>query len=225
MVDPASGMTLEEARVKIPITCAKCHNAIYEIYKDSVHGDALLAHGNTDTPTCIDCHSVHNISDPTTSEFRLRSPEMCANCHTNQTLMDKYGLSTDVLTSYVADFHGTTVTIFEKTEPDQITNKPVCYDCHGIHDIAATDDPGKGIHIKQNMLKVCQKCHPDATTNFPDSWMSHYSAKPDKAPLVFYINAFYYYFLIPVVLGGMAFFVLTDIIRKLINRRKGAKQA
>ncbi len=53
--------------------------------------------------------------------------------------MDKYGISTQVLNTYVADFHGTTVTLFEKQSPDAQTNKPVCYDCHGVHDIAATD--------------------------------------------------------------------------------------
>ena len=78
-------------------------------------------------PTCIDCHGVHNIGDPTTAEFRLKSPEMCAKCHTDPAIMDKYGISTQVLNTYVADFHGTTVTLFEKQSPDAETNKPVCY--------------------------------------------------------------------------------------------------
>ena len=33
-------------------------------YRESVHGDALV-HGNPDVPTCIDCHGVHDIPDPT----------------------------------------------------------------------------------------------------------------------------------------------------------------
>ena len=33
-------------------------------------------------------------------------------------IMDKYGISTQVLNTYVADFHGTTVTLFEKQSPD-----------------------------------------------------------------------------------------------------------
>ena len=42
----------------------------------------------------------------------------------------------EVLNTYVADFHGTTVVLFDKTFPDQPTNKPVCTDCHGFHDVA-----------------------------------------------------------------------------------------
>jgi hypothetical protein len=136
--------------------------------------------------------------------------------------MDKYGLSTNVLSSYIADFHGTTVTLFEKVEPDQLTNKPVCYDCHGIHDIRASDDPEKGLQIKENVLVACQRCHPDATANFPDSWLSHYIPSRDKAPLVYYVNLVYQ-ILIPLVLGAMGVFVLSDIYRKI--RTRGRKPA
>ena len=53
--------------------------------------------------------------------------------------MQKYGISTEVFNTYVADFHGTTVTLFERQHPDQPTNKAVCTDCHGVHDIQARD--------------------------------------------------------------------------------------
>ena len=46
--------------------------------------------------------------------FRLQSPEMCGKCHADKELMQKYGISTDVFDTYVADFHGTTVAIFKK---------------------------------------------------------------------------------------------------------------
>jgi len=194
--------------------CAQCHNGIYEEYKDSVHGSALLNEGNQDVPGCIDCHGVHTINDPTTAEFRNSSVYMCANCHSDETIMSKYGLSTDVLETYVADFHGTTVTIFDKTEPGQITNKAVCYDCHGIHNILSVNDPNKGLSVKENMLGACQNCHPDATTNFPDSWLSHYRPDKEKFPIVFYVDLFYK-ILIPTVLGGMAIFVLADMYHRL----------
>ncbi len=115
----------DQPRSRIPQTCAQCHNEIFKQYADSVHGSAVLNDGNADTPTCIDCHGVHNIGNPETNAFRLKSPELCAKCHTNKTLMDKYHLSTDVLNTYVADFHGTTVELFEKQSPDAATNKPV----------------------------------------------------------------------------------------------------
>ncbi len=203
----------------VPQTCARCHSAIYNQYKSSVHGSVLMGGGITDTPTCTDCHGVHNIQDPTTVAFRVSTPELCARCHTNAELMGKYGISTDVLNTYLADFHGTTVTLFERTAPGQQTNKPVCTDCHGIHDIKRADDPDKGLHIKANLLQTCQRCHPDAAPNFPDSWLSHYIPSPEKNSLVYYVNVFYKFF-VPSVLIGMAGFVAADAGRRVLDRRK-----
>ena len=224
LTHPDTRQLLPRAHVQIPQTCARCHSEIYDQYKKSVHGAALLENINPDVPACIDCHGVHNIPDPTTAAFRLRSPELCAKCHTDPTRMSKYGISTQVLNTYLADFHGTTVTLFEKQTPDQVTNKPVCFDCHGIHDIARPDDPQKGLQVKENLLQTCQKCHPDATPNFPDAWLSHYDPSPDKNPLVYYVNLFYKIF-IPSVIGGMALFVASDIGRRLIKRGKGAARS
>jgi hypothetical protein len=124
--------------------------------------------------------------------------------------MAEYELSTDVLETYVADFHGTTVTLFEKQTPDAETNKPVCFDCHGVHDIKRTDDPAKGLQVRENLQSRCQVCHPDATAEFPDAWMSHYEPSVDKHPLVFAVDLFYKIF-IPLVLGGMGLLVVLDM--------------
>jgi predicted CXXCH cytochrome family protein len=224
LTDKDTGALLDYARLHIPETCAQCHSAIYDKYKESVHGKALTQEGNLDVPTCIDCHGVHNIQNPETVTFRNSTPFLCAKCHTNNALMHKYGISTNVLNTYVADFHGTTVVLFDKTYPDQPTNKPVCTDCHGIHDIADVNDPANGLAIRENLLVRCQKCHPDATTNFPDSWMSHYIPSPDEYPVVYYVNLFYKFF-IPAVLGPMALLVLMDFGRATINRFKKSKSA
>ena len=218
-VDNTTGETLPEARVIIPQTCSQCHYEIYQTYQDSVHGSALLDEGNPDVPTCIDCHGVHNIEDPTTTAFRLSSPQLCAECHTDPARMAKYGISTDVLNTYVADFHGTTVTIFQHQNPEAETNKPVCYDCHGVHDIKRADDPEKGLHVKDNLLITCQKCHPDAAENFPTAWLSHYIPSPENYPLVYYVDLFYKIF-IPTVVGGMGLLVLMDVSRTMINRSR-----
>lgn len=220
--DTETHVLLPDARLSIPETCAKCHNAIYQKYRTSVHGAALIEESNTDVPTCIDCHGVHNIGNPTTAAFRLKSPELCASCHTNPAIMDKYGISTDVLNTYVSDFHGTTVTLFEKQSPDAPTNKPVCYDCHGIHDISRVDDPKTGIEMQQNLLVRCKVCHPDATSNFPSAWMSHYIPSPEHYSLVYYVNLFYKFF-IPLVLGGMVALVGLDVGHSVYVRTRRNK--
>jgi len=223
LTDPQTDALLSDVRTWIPQTCAKCHSAIYDKYLTSVHGSALEGEGNPDVPTCIDCHGVHNIPDPTTAAFRLKSPQLCARCHTDEKLMAKYGISTKVLNTYVADFHGTTVTLFEKQSPDAVTNKPVCFDCHGVHDIQRVDDPKKGLSLRQNLLVRCQRCHPNATADFPEAWLSHYIPSPQHYPLVYTVNLFYKLF-IPGTLGGMAVIVALDAswrIRSRLRRRKG----
>jgi nitrate/TMAO reductase-like tetraheme cytochrome c subunit len=222
VITDSTGVLLPAARLSIPEICARCHSAIYDDYIQSVHGAALTQQGNTDVPTCIDCHGVHNIVNPTTTAFRLQSPQICAKCHTNPAIMNKYGISTQVLNTYVADFHGTTVTLFEKQSPDQATNKPVCFDCHGVHDIKRVDDPVYGLQMKHNLLLACQRCHPDANLNFPDAWMSHYIPSPSHFPVVYYVNLFYKFF-IPGVIGSMGIYVISDIVRRLLNRSRGVK--
>ncbi len=202
-----------DSRPEISRTCGQCHSAIFTIYSQSIHGAALLDEGNPDVPTCIDCHGVHNIQDPTTNLFRLRSPLLCANCHANEELMSKYGISTNVFDSYVSDFHGTTVTLFEREDPNAEVNKAVCYDCHGVHDIKAPTDAQSSV-LRENLLQTCRKCHPDATADFASAWMGHYAPSPDRYPLVFFVDQFYKFF-IPAVVGFMVFVILTDIYRRI----------
>jgi predicted CXXCH cytochrome family protein len=218
-----SGNVVFIEKAKIAQTCARCHSTIYNQYASSVHGAAAIGENNPDVPVCTTCHGVHEISDPTTNKFRLASPKLCANCHSDKKMMAKYNLSTDVYNTYVADFHGTTVTLFQKDSPDQLTNKAVCYDCHGVHNIVNPKDPKNGLEMKQNMLKACQKCHPDANISFPNSWLSHYIPTADRNPLVYYVNLFYKFF-IPGVLIPMGIFVLSDVflqIRRKFNKQNG----
>lgn len=196
----------------IPQLCGECHSQIFELYKTSVHGGDLLEEGNPDTPTCTDCHGVHKIGGPSQEGFHLYSPLICANCHTDETLTKKYGLNPNVYETYISDFHGTTVTLFEKIAPDQQTNKPVCIDCHGVHDIRRTDDPQSTV-IRANLLDTCQRCHPNAKEDFPNAWLGHYSPSWEKTPVVSGVNLFYQ-ILIPVAVVGMLAFVIPDSLRR-----------
>jgi len=87
-----------------------------------------------------------------------------------------------------------------------------------VHDMRSVDDPESSV-IKANLLKTCQKCHPDATANFPTSWISHYRPDPTHAPLVFFVNLFYLIF-IPAVLAVMIVFVATDARKRIASRRE-----
>lgn len=200
-------------------TCKQCHSGIHEQFINSVHGKALYA-GNEDVPACIYCHPAHTAEDPRTVDFRLRSPEICASCHADKELMAKYGISTEVFDTYVADFHGTTVMLFEKTHPDQPTNKAVCIDCHGVHNIANTADE---LALKENLVIRCQECHPDATTNFASSWLGHYTPTWENYPLLTAITWFYR-ILIPGMLAFFLLYIALDAQRRIRNRRAARKE-
>lgn len=206
-----------ESLTSVPQTCERCHLQIFAEYSQSVHGSALIGEGNPDVPTCIDCHGVHNVSGPSETGFHLFSPQLCAECHADQELMGKYGISTNVFNSYVSDFHGTTV-IFEQQFEGQETNKPVCIDCHGVHIMKMVDDAESQV-IRENLLVTCQRCHPDASSNFTDSWLGHYEPDLNRFPAVYLVDLFYRIF-IPAVLGFMVLFVFGDATRRLINRRR-----
>lgn len=204
--------------------CATCHKAIYDIYKDSVHGNALLNESNTDVPSCTDCHGIHNISDPRTALFRANSPDLCSTCHSDAKLMSTYGISANVTKTYMSDFHGTSVRLTKEAQakdPNITTYKAVCYDCHGIHDIKKVSDPNSSV-VKENLVKTCQKCHPNADANFPAAWTSHYIPDRTKWPLVYLVDLFYKIF-VPTVLGGMIAFIGLDLAHALIVKRKSGR--
>lgn len=204
-----------EPRSRISETCQQCHSVIFEEYAESVHGAALLAEDNPDVPTCIECHGVHKVGDPTTALFRNRSPELCAACHADVDMMNKYDISVDVFETYVDDFHGTTVAIFQTDDPNTPTDKAVCFDCHGVHNIKRVDDPNSG--IKENLLVTCQQCHPDATANFSDSWTGHHRPSLRDNPLMLLVAVFYG-MVIPGTVVFLLFLVGTDIYRQAKGR-------
>jgi hypothetical protein len=200
--------------------CEKCHSEIYNIYAKSVHGKALVDEHITDVPICVDCHNAHNIEDPRSFEHQKKIPDICGSCHGNSEIMSKYGLSTAVVKTYLQDFHGITLK-FYKQQKDSAVNtaiRPiaVCTDCHGIHDITKTTGPNANT-IKANLVKRCQKCHPGATENFPNAWVSHYEPSLKKAPLVFIINLIYKFF-IPFMITGLLLQIFLHIWRYAVNR-------
>jgi hypothetical protein len=199
--------------------CKRCHPAVYETYAKSVHGNALINEQNQDVPICIDCHTAHDIQNPMTMAYHEKIPQMCGTCHANPAVVGKYGLSTDVLKTYLEDFHGVTLGFYKKEREELY--KParpiaVCNDCHGTHNIVSTvsADPAS---VKKNLVKRCQKCHLDATEKFPSAWLFHYKPTLSKYPMIFFVNGIYRIFL-PIMWAGLILQVLLHIWRYAVNR-------
>ena len=200
---------------RIATTCSQCHSETYAVYRDSVHGHPLVDEQNGDVPTCTYCHGVHNIQQPTSS-FRLDVPELCGSCHADEELMAPYGLATDVVDTYLQDFHGVTATLARSQNPDIESFEAVCTDCHGTHNIVSASSPSSPV-MKANLTETCRQCHADATDNFPSAWLSHYRPSLSHAPMVFLVKMGYSV-LIPVMVAGLAIHVVLNLWRSAINR-------
>jgi predicted CXXCH cytochrome family protein len=204
-------------RTRISDTCARCHQGAAAAYSKSVHGRLLGTAAADDVPVCTDCHRSHDIGGPHQQKWGLSTADICGRCHASEPLMKKYGLSTAVLSTYLADFHGKTSALrqHQGTTP---TGAVVarCTDCHGVHDIEKADDPSSPV-MKSNLQKTCQKCHEDANANFPDAWLSHYEPSLTKAPVVYGVKVAYA-LLIPFMIGGLGLQILLHLWRLMVNR-------
>ncbi len=220
-VDWANPENGDVDRVAQVDACGSCHSVIADEYWQASHGQSL-ADGNEDVPTCSTCHPAHHIEDHLSAAVRLTSPELCGQCHADGALMSKYGISTDVFDTYVSDFHGTTVQIFESTHSGEATNKAVCSDCHGTHMILQPTDENSSV-MQANLTETCQRCHPDANDSFTASWMGHYRSDWEKFPLVTAVDWFYK-LLIPGVLGFLVIFVGMDAGRTWIERSRRRRE-
>ncbi len=207
-----------EPRIKISKTCAQCHKAVYSTYESSVHGQALVEDSNPDVPTCIDCHGVHSVSGPRDTEFNNQRHTICGECHNDKALMEKYGISTDVFSTYLDDFHGRTVDLFSRQDTGLTSNKAVCSDCHGIHDILRTDDPRSSVY-PDNLQDTCRRCHQDISIRFPDAWLSHYVPTYEKTPALFVVNGFYQS-VVPLLMVSFVTYVTLDVRKKRRQTRR-----
>jgi hypothetical protein len=119
--DPAS--TVYPANV--PALCAGCHSDKelmapyhiptdqYDLYKGSVHGQALLDEQNFRAPTCATCHGTHGATPPGVTEVA----NVCGNCH------------------------GATQDYFLKSAHAKGGDAaPKCVTCHGHHDVHQPND-------------------------------------------------------------------------------------
>jgi predicted CXXCH cytochrome family protein len=203
-----------DPRSRVSDTCATCHAKIAQTYIKSVHGKGVLA-GNDDMPVCTDCHHAHDIADPRKADFRLRSPQICAECHTDAKRMAKYKISTGVLRTYFSDFHGATVKL-QAAGKGEVASVALCTDCHGAHDVTKVSDPHSPV-LKGNLLATCQKCHQGAKADFPSAWLSHVEPSATRAPLVYLVKLLYSV-LIPFMIGGLALQVILHLWRIVVNR-------
>ncbi len=204
-----------QPRTRISQMCSRCHAREAAVYARSVHGRA--SETNPDVPVCTDCHRAHDIADPRDGSLARRTPELCGRCHGDAKLMARYGLSTAVIGTYLADFHGMSATL--QRREGAASGAPlaaVCTDCHGVHDIQRPEDPRSSV-MAANLQRTCARCHPGASASFPRAWLSHYEPTFERAPLVWLVQTFYR-IMIPFMVGGLVLQIALHLWRVVANR-------
>ncbi len=196
--------SMKKNKKQVIQTCAKCHDEIYDQYQKSVHGREILKEGNPDVPSCVNCHAAHKIDDPRELAFHIDSPEICAECHADEELMDKYDLRSEVYETYLDDFHGVSIQFYQKTGKVEDSGRieAVCVDCHGVHDIDRVHGEG-GVVDRVYVDRMCNRCHEKIPGGFSSAWLAHYRPSPTKYPLIFMAKMFYGFF-IPFTILGLA---------------------
>ncbi len=203
--DPTSSVN----KFNIPNTCAKCHGAIADEYKQSIHGIAVLKEGRRDAPVCTDCHGMHNILNPkdpkAPTSFANLSTQVCSPCHSSVKLSEKYGLNPNRLSTFKDSYHGLAL-------QGGATTVANCASCHSAHNIKPSTDPTSTVY-KGNLSKTCGKCHPGANEKFAIGKI-HVTTTDKKSEPILYWIATLYILMIIVVIGGMLIHNILDFIKK-----------
>ena len=204
--------TARQWRIEQQQVCAWCHSE-GEDFDLGAHGRALTR-GDPDVPDCTTCHGdAHAIVHEGTRERRTRMVRVCASCHGDDELMEKHGVRTGTVSTYLSEFHGLTARLLQE-EGSQMVPVAVCADCHGAHRILPASDPSSTVYIT-NLSRTCRRCHPDATQAFATAWSMH--RDPESHPLVRAI-AWFYRALIATALLGFAGYIGLELRHRRRNR-------
>ncbi len=179
---PTGSPERQQWRLNIPNICGKCHAGELEYYKTSVHGKEVLQNKNPGAAICSDCHTTHDVEDPTKDSTKLVITKNCGNCHQ------------DSLKTYTETYHG-------QVNKLGYAYTAKCFDCHGSHGIQRVDNPNSTVY-PDNRLRTCQQCHKGATqgfTTFEPHGTSHDFA---RYPYIWIASKF----MIQLLVGTFAFF-------------------
>lgn len=189
----------------IPATCSTCHRGIFKSFTTSVHF-STDSKKKEKLPTCSDCHHSHTIASVGQDKFMTEITHQCGSCHK------------ELADTYFDTMHGKAYTL-------GYLKSAKCSDCHGAHEILASDDPNSSIGFK-NVVATCQKCHEDANIRFT-GYLTHATHHDqDKYPILYYT----YWAMTSLLIGVFSFFGLHTLlwlprsIRHLRQRRKFHKE-
>jgi len=146
------------------VDCAVCHDYEGELYKKSVHFDAIRK-GRELAANCQDCHGTHYIlppSDPRALTNPKNVADMCARCHAQKEVKKLVGVMyPDAVSSYMGSVH------HEEIEKGNLKSA-TCNSCHSSHATRGRGDVNSSIY-KANIAATCGKCHPEEMKQYVSS--------------------------------------------------------
>ena len=194
-------------------TCGACHDKEVREWRQSVHGQAVMA-GSHDAPTCTGCHDEHKIRSLKSGSSMLISEDVCSRCHASERLNTKYDLPADRVKTFFESYHGLAAQYGSTVAAN-------CASCHGYHKILPSSDPNSTIS-KTHLVETCGKCHPGANREFS---LGKIHVPPDGqaagADFGSRLNRWVrgvYLFLIVATIGGMFAHNATLFIKKTAAR-------
>jgi hypothetical protein len=168
-IRPSTDPQARTHHLNLLATCARCHGSeevikrgkirignVVDLFKDSIHGRALLKSGLNVAPTCSDCHGNHDIRRKTDREsrvFRLKIPDTCGTCHEG------------VERQYLTGIHGAQMAGGSPLAP-------VCSDCHTAHQIRRADVEGWRLEV----IRECGSCHDESLKTYRDTFHGQVTA-------------------------------------------------
>lgn len=158
--------------IESPVQCEICHESEVEQYEISIHG-TLAAEGDTDAPSCMDCHERHTTQTqhlPTSPTFPRNVPDLCAECHARGEPASRRNDEVQPVEHYEISIHGSG--LFDSG----LTVTATCSSCHSAHMTLPADDPRSTVH-HENIVDTCGTCHIGISEQLKTS--IHWSQDPD----------------------------------------------
>jgi hypothetical protein len=209
-------------KTSVAEACGKCHVSQWVEHEKSIHGESLSS-GGKDAASCVDCHSTQDsphaitrVLSPESSSYRASIAATCAKCHSREDIMQRYGVPTEVYSTYMHTFHGKANVL----SPYEITQHPkaTCINCHGYHDIKDERHPDSPVN-PVNLPATCGSCHPGGGEKFAASWMGHKEASPEQFPVVYFAERFFFFLTTTVLAFGFIFMVALELGSWIVRRR------
>lgn len=155
----------------VSLECEHCHESQGAAYHRSIHAKNFADTTKGDAPTCVNCHSSHEVlgsDDPRSPTYPLNVARLCASCHAKREIVKKYFDESKDTTAQtaVADFrrsvHGLALS------KAGLTVSASCSDCHDAHRVLPHDSTESTVN-RLNLKATCGACHAGVLTAFDSS--------------------------------------------------------